>query len=68
MSTSNYESLFRQSADSWEQVTASVVSLMFERAEQNGYRISAFKNWLLKQPLTSYTRSRVESIYQDFKN
>lgn len=64
----NYEYIFKQSADSWDKVTPSIVETMFERAENTGYKLKSFRDWLLKQPLTVYTNSRVEDIYQDFIN
>ena len=62
----NYEFIFLQSADSWEKVTPNIIETMFERAENTGYKLKSFKEWLLKQPLTEYSKNRVESIYNDF--
>jgi hypothetical protein len=62
----NYNFIFLQSADTWESVTPNTVETMFERAENMGYRLKSFKEWLLKQPLTNYTKSRIEGIYKNF--
>lgn len=66
MINKNYRFIFLQSADSWEKVTPNVVATMFERAENMGYKLKSFKEWLLKQPITEYTKERVETIYNDF--
>jgi hypothetical protein len=62
----NYEMIFKMAADTWEKVTPSVVERMFEESENAGYKLGSFKNWLLKQPITDYTKGRVEEIYNDF--
>lgn len=62
----NYEYIFLQCADSWEKVTPSIVELMFERAENMDYKLNPFKEWLMKQPMTTYTKDRVNAIYMNF--
>ncbi|QST02464.1 hypothetical protein IMZ31_23735 (plasmid) [Pontibacillus sp. ALD_SL1] len=64
--SNRYEEIFEQSADSWDGVTPSVVETMFERAEGAGMKLRSFKKWLVNQPLTAYTKSRVEGIYESF--
>ena len=61
-----YQMIFLQSADSWIQVTPSILETMFERAENMNCNLDTFKNWLLEQPLKDDVKNRVVSVYKDF--
>jgi hypothetical protein len=61
-----YEMIFLVAADTWEQVTPSRVERLFEEAENAGYKLGSFKNWLLKQPVKESIKGRIEEIYNDF--
>jgi len=61
-----YLEVFEERCGSWENVTPNVIEDMFECAENRNFKLESFRKWLHSQPITEYTKERIDDKYSLF--